>query len=121
MSFWDDVQDWWNGLSDRWNSPHDDPWDAVLDVMDIDDASRKRAISMLSGVPIVGDIWKAMDQYKQTEDYMDNRGIDWTDVKYPALVNTGSNYAYNVINRGTSFVSDNVKSLYDGDRKKRRK
>nr|WCR62148.1 MAG: hypothetical protein [Smacoviridae sp.] len=118
MSFWDDATDWFGDAFD-WIGKN--VWDPILDVMGIDEDDRKQIIADNSGLPIIGDIWKAMDQHKQNADYMENRGIDWSDVKYPALVNTGSNYAYNVINRGTSFVSDNVKSLYDSDRRKRRK
>lgn len=121
MGFFDDVQDWWNGLSDRWNSPHDDPWDAILDVMDIDEANRKRAISQLSGFPIIGDILKGMDAYQQNEDYLQNRGINWEDAKYPALLNTGSSYTINALRGGTNFVSKNVERLYGSKTKNRRK
>lgn len=119
MDLWDEFQklvngipDWWNGLSDRMNSPHDDPWDAVLDTLDIDDEARKHAIADISGVPIIGDVFKTLDRNQQITDYMKNTGLTWNDVKYPALMNTGSTYMINAARQGTNFVSDNVKKLY---------
>lgn len=112
MGFFDDVQDWWNGLSDRWDSPHDDPWDAILDVMDIDEANRKKVISMASGLPVIGDLLKASDQYNYTQDYLDNRGMSWEQLKYPALVNVGGGGFVSGLRSGSQYVSRNIERLY---------
>lgn len=44
-------------------------------------------------------------------DYMEMYGIDWSDIKYPALTSGFSSTA-NATRSGVQFVSDNVKSLY---------
>lgn len=59
-----------------------------------------------SGLPIVGDVLRSYDNYRYYDDYMKNRGLSWSDVKYPSRISSQS-YG-SMIN----FVSKNIDKLY---------
>lgn len=71
-------------------------------------AGMKNQISMIvSGVPVLGDIQRSIDNWNYYNDYMRNRGLDWADVKYPSRM--GGMHFGSVLN----FVSKNIDKLYD--------
>lgn len=70
----------------------------------------------MSGVPFIGDFIRASDQTRYFYDYLNNRGIDWSKVKYPSLnigsgsyLGAGANVVYGA---GYAYVSKNLMSLY---------
>lgn len=70
-----------------------------------DAALRNQFLYIVSGVPIVGDIARSYDNWSFLNDYMENRGISWADVKYPTRL--GSTYS-----AVPAFVSSNIERLY---------
>lgn len=86
-------------------------WKSVMDLVGLDQADANRFHAMVSDVPVIGDVlqWQQSDQKMQ--DYLDNRGMSWADMKYPALqtqVGLGS-----VVRSANSFVSKNIEKLYE--------
>ncbi len=65
----------------------------------------------LSGAPIVGGMVRSEDSWNYLNDYLNNRSIDWADVKYPSRV--GNMPALGSLSAGLSFVSRNIEHLYD--------
>ncbi len=65
----------------------------------------------LSGAPIVGGMVRSEDNWNYMNDYLRNRGMDWSDVKYPSRV--GNMPALGSLSAGLSFVSRNIEHLYD--------
>lgn len=61
----------------------------------------------LSGAPIVGGMVRSEDNWNYINDYLNNRGIDWSDVKYP------SRTVGMPIRGMLSFVSRNIGHLYE--------
>lgn len=72
---------------------------------DDDPALRNQFMYFLSGIPIVGDIAKSYDNWSYLNDYMENRGITWDQIKYPTRI--GSSYS-----AVPAFVSSNIAKLY---------
>ncbi len=70
-----------------------------------DPALRNQFLYFVSGIPIVGDIARSYDNWSYLNDYLENRGISWDDVKYPTRL--GSMYS-----SVPSFVSSNIERLY---------
>lgn len=67
--------------------------------------------NFMSGIPVIGSYFTMSDQTKYMQDYLDNRGLSWTDIKYPTL--TGNTSGYSSLGRSmTNFVSSNIKNLY---------
>lgn len=65
----------------------------------------------LSGLPVIGNYFTISDQTQYMQDYLNNRGLSWSDIKYPTL--TGNTSGYSGLGRSmTNFVSSNIKSLY---------
>lgn len=63
--------------------------------------------SLMSGVPIIGDIKRSVDQMHYMDDYMRNTGMSYSDIKYPSLTMGGSAFS------GTfAYVSKNIGRLY---------
>ncbi len=65
----------------------------------------------LSGAPVVGGMVRAEDNWRYTNDYLRNRGMDWSDVKYPTRL--PSMPVFNSLASGLNFVSKNIEHLYD--------
>lgn len=60
-----------------------------------------------ANMPVVGDIVRAQDNWNYWSDYLENRGMSWSDVLYPSrLSGAGSGYG------AVSFVSSNIERLY---------
>lgn len=108
MGWFSDGIDWFNknimGMSNL-------GWKAVMDLVGLDQADANRAQSMLSDVPVIGDVLQWQQSQEKMQDYLDNRGMDWSDLKYPALqtqLGLGS-----VVRSANSFVSKNIEKLYE--------
>ena len=63
---------------------------------------------VLAGVPIVGDVIRAVNGYRQIEDYLENTGLSWSDIEYPGTGIAGMSSVGSVMN----FVSSNIERLY---------
>lgn len=86
-------------------------WKAVMDLVGLDEGDAKRFQSMLSDVPVIGDFLRLEQNSEKLDDYLENRGLDWSDVKYPALQRENGVGA--VLRSASSFVSKNIERLYD--------
>lgn len=85
------------------------PWSGLLKRPE----SRKEYYtqSFLGAVfPPLGKFYSARDSMAYMDDYMSNRGIDWSDVKYPSRTVGWSvgNDAFSAVN----YVSSNLHRLY---------
>ena len=68
-----------------------------------------RAQAYLAGFPVIGPILKGRDNWNYMYDYMTNRGLSWSDIKYPTRTIAGvDNSASAMLN----FVSSNIEKLY---------
>lgn len=68
-----------------------------------------RARAYLAGFPVIGGILKSRGNWNYMYDYMTNRGLSWTDIKYPTRTVAGvDNSASAMLN----FVSSNIEKLY---------
>lgn len=87
-------------------------WDPVGEViasmlgMSTDDLY-SRTKFYFADFPIVGSIVRATDQSSYYSDYMSNRGLSWSDAKYPTLMRGSGG-----VGAGTNFVSSNIEKLY---------
>lgn len=67
---------------------------------------RNQARYIASGLPGIGPIIQAQDNWNYINDYMENRGLSWSDVRYASrLGNSG-------VGGIMSFVSSNIERLY---------
>lgn len=64
----------------------------------------------LADVPVLGPMLQKADQRRMLDDYMRNRGLTWSDVKYPTQV-LGAG-AWSSTFGAVSFVSRNIMRLY---------
>lgn len=65
------------------------------------------AKAVLGGLPIIGPFFQAFDKINYMDDYMENRGLDWSSVKYPSMT-----VGYQGVSGLTNFVSSNIMRLY---------
>lgn len=65
-----------------------------------------------SSLPVIGGFLRSRDNWNYINDYMSNRGLSWSDVKYPSRVAGASTSGY-----GLNFVSSNIENLYKDDKK----
>lgn len=94
-------------MSDRYGNP--DPIGDVFRNLYGQDAVKgafNQANYFASGLPFVGGLFTTFDNYRYYNDYLNNRGLSWSDVRYPARLNAGG-YGSSV-----SFVSKNIAKLY---------
>lgn len=68
------------------------------------------------GLGPFGAALEARDRMGYYDDYLRNRGMTWSDVKYPFMLNTGME---RVGSSTLGFVSSNVTRLYRSDVKQR--
>ncbi len=68
---------------------------------------KNQIATVVSSVPILGDIQRSIDNWNYYNDYMSNRDLDWADVKYPSRIPTLS------LGSTLNFVSKNIENLYD--------
>lgn len=85
-------------------------WKSVMDLVGLDQADANRFQAMVSDVPVIGDVLRWQQKNEQMQDYLDNRGVDWSDMKYPALQGLGVG---SVVRSANSFVSKNIEKLYE--------
>lgn len=84
----------------------DPSYDKSVDDFNAEYGTRVRML--IGGVPVLGDFERSYDNYRYYDDYLRNRGMSWSDVKYPTRLNAGLSSAYGTLN----FVSKNVMRLY---------
>lgn len=84
----------------------------IADLIGISDADQKELLNDLSGIPIIGELLSADQQHEKIEDYLQNSGMDWSDVKYPVLLDAGQYNLYSSARSTTNFVSKNIDRLY---------
>ena len=63
--------------------------------------------TMVAGLPVIGDLYRSYDNMRYMEDYIENRGLSWSDIKYPTRTQ-GMQGVGSVLN----YVSRNVYRLY---------
>lgn len=107
MGWFSDGLDWYNKYI---NGMSNAGWKAVMDLIGLDQGDANRAQAMLSNVPVIGDVLQWQQKNEQFTDYLDNRDLSWSDVKYPALQGLGVG---SVARSASSFVSKNIDRLYD--------
>lgn len=62
--------------------------------------------AIMSGVPVVGSVYRAIDSVSYMDDYMRNTGLSYSDILYPTRT---AGYGVSGL---TSFVSSNIEKLY---------
>lgn len=67
--------------------------------------------SVVAGIPGVGNWYKVQDQLRYAQDYMDNRNLSFSGIKYP-YINSLSAPISAGVGAGYNFVSSNVTRLY---------
>lgn len=67
-----------------------------------------RAQSFLAGMPVVGNIMQSRDNWRYMQDYMENRGLSWSSIKYPTRTVAGVDRTFGSLN----YVSSNIERLY---------
>jgi hypothetical protein len=68
---------------------------------------RYMAKTTVAGLPVIGDLYRSYDNMRYMEDYLENRGLSWDDIKYPTRTQ-GLQGVGSVL----SYVSRNVERLY---------
>jgi len=61
----------------------------------------------VAGLPLIGDLYRSYDNMRYMNDYIENRGLSWEDIKYPTRTQ-GMQGVGSVL----SYVSKNVERLY---------
>lgn len=57
--------------------------------------------------PPLNNIWRFQDSLRWMDDYMANRGLSYSDIKYPTLTSS-----YGVMSSSVNYVSSNIRRLY---------
>lgn len=107
MGTFSDGLDWFDKYVNGMNNLG---WKGVMDLFGFDQADANRFQSMLSDVPVIGDVLRLQQRQEQISDYLGNRGMTWADVEYPSLL--GGTGVYSAFRSGTNFVSKNIENLY---------
>lgn len=95
-------------MSDRYGNP--DPIGDIFRRMYGDDAVKgawNQANYLASGLPVVGGLFTTVDNYRYYNDYLKNRGLDWSKVVYPARMSAGG------YGSALNYVSSNIRRLYE--------
>ena len=106
MGWFSDGIDWYNKYI---NGASNAGWKAVMDLVGLDQADANRAQSLLSDVPVIGDVLQLQQRQEQISDYLHNKDMDWSDVRYPALIGGGAGRS---LTSTKNFVSKNIENLY---------
>ena len=61
----------------------------------------------VAGIPIIGDIYRSYDNMRYMEDYLNNRGISWDDIKYPTRTQ-----GMQGVGATLNYLSKNIYRLY---------
>ncbi len=84
---------------------------AVQHFMDMYDILPGKARYMVNttvaGLPIIGDIYRSYDNMRYMEDYLNNRGLSWDDIKYPTRTQGMQGFGSTL-----NFTSKNIYRLY---------
>ena len=107
MGWFSDGIDWYNKYI---NGMSNAGWKSVMDLVGLDQGDANRFQSMVSDIPVIGDVLQWQQSNQKMQDYLDNRGLDWSDMKYPALQGLGVG---SVVRSANSFVSKNIEKLYE--------
>ncbi len=107
MGWFSDGIDWYNKYI---NGMSNAGWKSVMDLVGLDQGDANRFQSMVSDIPVIGDVLQWQQSNEKMQDYLDNRGLEWSDVKYPALQGLGVG---SVVRSANSFVSKNIEKLYE--------
>ena len=85
--------------------------DAVKSLMDIydnlDGKYRYMLQTTVAGLPIIGDIYRSYDDMRYMEDYLNNRGMSWDDIRYPARTQGMQGFGSSL-----NYLSKNIYRLY---------
>lgn len=68
---------------------------------------RNWAKYVASGFPVIGGVIRQLDNWNYINDYMTNRGLSWSDVKYPSRISGSGSFGSTL-----NFVSSNIGRLY---------
>lgn len=68
-----------------------------------------RAQALLAGFPVIGGFLRSRDNWNYMLDYMTNRGLSWSDIKYPTRTAAGIDGSFGGL---LNFVSHNIGRLY---------
>lgn len=123
--WWQDFQNWifWNSGGPRSGTTIDGPVSLIENALDDMGKQMDRAGEVIGlsaddraklsfwaeSVPFLGDTIRAKNNWNRANDYLDNTGQSWSDVKYGM---SGGSTMTSLVSRGTNFVSDNIKELY---------
>lgn len=85
-------------------------WDDVLySAGRYSDRTRYIATDLLYGIPVLGDAFRTQDSARYYDDYLSNRGLTYSDIRYHSRNTLGVG---NMVHSGLSFVSKNIAALY---------
>lgn len=87
-------------------APVDDALDGLLHPSDEVGHAGRGIVDGLTGGAL-----SAWDDTQRVKDYLENTGMDWSDIKYPSQSGAGSMGTY-VARAGSNFVSKNIGRLY---------
>ena len=65
-----------------------------------------RSVYLGSNIPVIGDVFRAVDTMRYYDDYFANTGLSWSDVRYPTRLSSSG------FSGLTNFVSKNIERLY---------
>lgn len=93
---WDPVGDY---LRDLWDNPR----------------TKYQLQGIIGGLPYVGEFatsyWQTQDNLRYWDDYLRNRGMSWSDIRYPSR-SVGYGSYVGATRASLNFVSHNVSRLY---------
>ena len=84
-----------------------DPFTYAINLYKNNGRHRFMVDTTLAGLPIIGDLLRSRDNMRYMDDYMENTGLSWDDIKYPTRLQGMQGFG-SVLN----YVSRNVYRLY---------
>lgn len=114
MAWWDDFTE---SIGDFYNDTIakglGDLYEGFKDWSGFDDDDEAKALYWLSNVPIAGDVISSNSKYDYLNDYLNNKGMSWSDLRYIGMngLTTSGNW-YSSASDMYNFVSDNIVELY---------
>lgn len=89
--------------------------DRLNDMLESSPRSKNMFVYSMSGFPIVGDLYRAVDKWNYANQYLSNRGVDWADIKYPTMAfGSGSSPLYTAVQPSLKSLED----LYENQERK---
>lgn len=81
---------------------------SLMDIYDnLDGKYRYMLQTTVAGLPIIGDIYRSYDNMRYMEDYINNRGLSWDDIKYPTRTQGMQGFG-----SALNYLSKNIYRLY---------